>query len=440
MFVMTASRHFPQRKALVTGLMLAFATSAMHPSSALATIHSVLNCNDSGPGSLRELLKGNTIQNNDRIDLSALACTITLNSGLPTLSVDNLTLHGSGNSSFVLDGNGAITHSRVLTHSGSGTLTISDLSIINGAASDNGGCIQSIAGSVTLTRSTVSGCLVDAINNDAGGGGIYARAVQLIDSTVSNNRAVSQNTHFSRAGGIFTSYLDVKNSTIRDNSAINNTNPSHEFSGGAKVIGRVTIEDSTISGNQANTFGGLDIAPQNGSPSISNSTISGNRGGGVSSDGDLILINSTIAFNQGVGVTVGLGFGQEMLTMQSTLIANNFTNAGAPLDLQMSGSISSDSANNLIVASDTGVVLPADTQSNCPKLEPLANNGGTTKTHALHSGSPAINTGTSTLSLDQRGIGFPRAVGAVDIGAYERQANAIDERVFFSGFESGCNE
>src|SRR6185295_9289735 len=59
----------------------------------------------------------------------------------------------------------------------------------------------------------------------------------------------------------------------------------------------------------------------------------------------------------------------------------------------------------------------------------LANNGGPTLTHALVSGSPALNAGSNALALDaanqplttdQRGIGFQRIIGvAVDIGSYE---------------------
>ena len=57
-----------------------------------------------------------------------------------------------------------------------------------------------------------------------------------------------------------------------------------------------------------------------------------------------------------------------------------------------------------------------------PLLGPLAYNGGTTRTHALLAGSPAINAGSNPLALttDQRGAGFPRVVGgATDMGAYE---------------------
>jgi hypothetical protein len=55
-----------------------------------------------------------------------------------------------------------------------------------------------------------------------------------------------------------------------------------------------------------------------------------------------------------------------------------------------------------------------------PKLGPLADNGGPTKTHALLPGSPAIDAGANTgaPATDQRG--FPRIVGAaIDIGSYE---------------------
>lgn len=53
---------------------------------------------------------------------------------------------------------------------------------------------------------------------------------------------------------------------------------------------------------------------------------------------------------------------------------------------------------------------------------PLAANGGSTRTHALRAGSPAIDAGSNedALDNDQRGPGHPRVAGAAaDIGAYE---------------------
>ena len=79
-------------------------------------------------------------------------------------------------------------------------------------------------------------------------------------------------------------------------------------------------------------------------------------------------------------------------------------------------------ANNLVTAADATVALPAQTLHVHPLLLPLANNGGPTRTHALGVGSPALDTGNNVANLptDQRGVAFPRVLGAAaDIGAFE---------------------
>jgi len=66
-----------------------------------------------------------------------------------------------------------------------------------------------------------------------------------------------------------------------------------------------------------------------------------------------------------------------------------------------------------------------------PLLGPLANNGGSTQTHALLTGSPAIDAGNAggctdnlgvVLKTDQRGfhrpIGLHCDIGAVEVGPY----------------------
>ncbi len=78
---------------------------------------------------------------------------------------------------------------------------------------------------------------------------------------------------------------------------------------------------------------------------------------------------------------------------------------------------------NYLVTTPGSSPLPADTITADPMLEPLADNGGFTMTHALSAGSPAIDAGDNAAGLhtDQRGQGFPRVNGAqADIGAYER--------------------
>ncbi len=53
-----------------------------------------------------------------------------------------------------------------------------------------------------------------------------------------------------------------------------------------------------------------------------------------------------------------------------------------------------------------------------PLLGVLRNNGGPTRTHALLTGSPAIDAGDTDLDTDQRGYARPSGL-ADDIGAFE---------------------
>jgi FIMAH domain len=82
-------------------------------------------------------------------------------------------------------------------------------------------------------------------------------------------------------------------------------------------------------------------------------------------------------------------------------------------------------SHNLIEDGSGG--LP-DTITGNPMLGPLADNGGPTLTFALLPGSPALNAGDDALAVDvngnrlafdQRGPGFKRFAGTVDIGAFE---------------------
>src|SRR5437660_11089884 len=63
-------------------------------------------------------------------------------------------------------------------------------------------------------------------------------------------------------------------------------------------------------------------------------------------------------------------------------------------------------------------------------LGPLQDNGGSTFTHALLPGSPAINAGDPAFTpppfFDQRGLGFDRIVnGRLDIGSFEVQGPTL---------------
>jgi hypothetical protein len=96
-------------------------------------------------------------------------------------------------------------------------------------------------------------------------------------------------------------------------------------------------------------------------------------------------------------------------------------------------SVSLDSTDIVLASNSYGSALIIGTPITLdPQLGPLQNNGGPTQTLALSFASPAIDTGSTIATVDQRGC--PRPVGAAaDIGAFE--AGYIADRVFRDGFD-----
>jgi uncharacterized repeat protein (TIGR01451 family)/CSLREA domain-containing protein len=212
------------------------------------------------------------------------------------------------------------------------------------------------------------------------------------------------------------------------------------FAGGGAVT---TIIGSTISNNTASTGGG-GIFILSGNTSIDNSTISGNTanglGGGIQFDSSvdiLIINNSTIAGNTASTTKNGGGLGIQngQVKLRNTIIADNTAGGSGP---DCFGTISGSEDHNLI-ENISGCTIFGSTSNNItgqdPKLGALTFNGGPTQTHALLSGSPAIDKGNpatpgsaaaSCLPTDQRGINRPQGTNC-DIGAFEVQGTGTPE-------------
>jgi CSLREA domain-containing protein len=195
--------------------------------------------------------------------------------------------------------------------------------------------------------------------------------------------------------------------------------------GGLDNNGTLTISNCTISGNSANSGGGLANA---GTLTLYSSTISGNHaigvaGGLFNSSGIADVTNCTFSDNS-VDDHGGAIYNNATLTLLNcTITANTSITAGG---LFTSGGAAH--VTNSIIAGNTSQNVSGSLATNDhnllsgdPKLGPLANNGGPTQTHALLYGSPAIDTGDTTLATDQRGVARPQG-SADDIGAVEVQA------------------
>src|SRR4051812_34593645 len=112
------------------------AVASLAPAGTPHALH-VANCDDSGPGSLRDAIA--VAGDFDVIDLTHLACSrITLTSGELVSTPSRLSLLGPGAGALTIDAAGA---SRVLSHTGNLGLRVSGLTITGGATDGIGGCI-----------------------------------------------------------------------------------------------------------------------------------------------------------------------------------------------------------------------------------------------------------------------------------------------------------
>jgi hypothetical protein len=198
------------------------------------------------------------------------------------------------------------------------------------------------------------------------------------------------------------------------------------------------VQNTTVENNSADAGGGLYLLYSSTPATLHNATISGNHAnvlaGGVLANGNIVLHNSTVAFNES-GPNGGGGIFAQATTAElvSSIIADN-TPSGAAAAADLDGSATVSGSNNLIKIS--GIAVPPDTITLDPELGPLTWNGGETRTHAIPPTSPAHDAGTNidNLNTDQRGPGYPRIDATdADIGAYELNPDII----FVDGFGGG---
>lgn len=430
-------------------LLLAIAGGAMfapvEARPAAERVTSVTNCDDAGPGSLREAMQNAAA--GDTIDLSALDCSvISLTTGALSIDVNNVTLEGPGAAALTIEGGySAGRVNRVISHHGTGLLSITNLTVTDAryvqdtASSANGGCIYS-SGNLYLGHAVVTGCTAIGTSGAARGGGVYAYGTLKVKySTISDNLA-SSGARSSIGGGTFSRGLTTVQSTFDNNRALA-TPPNLGAGGGMFTIaGTVSIAATTISNNLASREAGLG-AHNIVTMSIASSTVSGNQaiygtGGVYASIGEVSIANSTIAFNT-ARYNGGVELQYAHANFQSSIIAENYAD-GQRSDIEAyHASTASDGANNIIRASHT--TLPADTITSDPMLHALTDNGGPTRTHAPKAGSPAIDAGNNAgnVATDQRGTPYARSVGAgPDIGAFERQSEIDGDIIFADDFEA----
>ena len=231
--------------------------------------------------------------------------------------------------------------------------------------------------------------------------------------------------------------LTLNQSTVSGNNAgAGNGGGIYAFSGS------VTLTSSTVSGNTSGNDGG-GIAKNYGSVTLTSSTLSGNKsgddGGGLHVHGAFVtLIGSTVTQNSASGFGGGLAIGRGTMSINNSIVSGNTGTFNDNIYRDSAQTNLYGGFNLLGPGAQTGGVGDVFVSDNNPLLAPLADNGGPTLTHALRPDSPAVDAGNSTLTTDQRGfarpVDDPAAANATggngsDIGAFERRANEFN---FFS--------
>lgn len=361
--------------------------------------------------------------------------TITLNNPLPEIT-GSLNINGPGAATLTIERNpiAGTPLLRIFSIGSTGTANISGLTISRGKVGNGGGGIRN-QGVLNLSNSAISD------SSGSAGGGIHNENGGTLTISNCTIRANFSSSFGGFGGGVanFDGTVTINDSTINNNDA--------DSGGGIYNNGILNVNRSTINGNS-----NIGIFNESASASltVTNSTISGNQAGGcLDLAGTFTLQNSTITNNSGLGAGMVAGFGGAF-NVENTIIAGN---NGTGQDI--SGAFTSQ-GYNLIGKSDAGNGFTngangdqVGTSANPidPMLGPLANHGGPTQTQALLVGSPAIDAGTSLLTVDQRGQPRPiddqtvvNAAGgnASDIGAYE--AHIFQVNTIVDTFDSHCSD
>lgn len=330
---------------------------------------------------------------------------------------------------------------------------INNSDIFTNVSFSYGGGLSCLGSEIFINQSS----LYNNISNT--GGGIYTTICFLfiIESNINNNIAdnITKDEYGDMPSWDHPNLLDqIPLSHIPEISPSLSNN-----SGGGLYIDDGTyaiIYESTIANNYADNNGGGIYKAQTNSIGIAigiyNSTISGNEayddGGGIYLDIDAVnnvdaivnMTNNTIAFNEAYDGNGGGIYLAQPLTLDSfapatiedfisNIVAHNYADGNGD-DIYSDGSILfGDIVTYNLIGNTNGTNASqwlgiGNITNTDPLLEPLADNGGPTFTHALTLSSPALNNGANPedFSNDQRASGYKRVFGPqTDIGSFEWQ-------------------
>jgi parallel beta-helix repeat protein len=224
----------------------------------------------------------------------------------------------------------------------------------DGVSAFNGGGAIANAGTVRISRSTISGNTSGQAGDNTikgdGGAILNDQLLTITNSTITGNSAegnggairnqstvagvsltitgstISDNTAERGSGGgiqlLAGSTTAISNSTMNGNRALGTTS-SVGFGGGILAGGSLTLTNSTVSGNIAQRdFGGVYVVQASGSVPLSGNTI-------VTVTGSTIASNTANRNGGGIGTFTG----NQKLNLRNTIVSDNAATTGTSQDV-----------------------------------------------------------------------------------------------------------
>jgi CSLREA domain-containing protein len=372
-----------------------------------------------------------------------------------------------------VSGTATIAGSTINTNEGGGIANAGTLHVSGTTLSGNsaiaGGALLNVTQSETEATATLSDTTLTYNTAILGGAGIFnfQASLQVTGGTINHNTGLGG--YYGPFGGFGGGVANLEGTAALTSVTVSNNTVSTYFTSGNVVgpgpfslgsgsgianAGELTLTGSTVSDNvitgpgygggiynglsifgpaSAVTKGRISKQPSAPLPAIAivNSTISGNvapgGGGGVTNDanGVVTLTQATVANNStGLQNTVSTD-----TNPNGTLAAQDTIVAGSTSGPNCAGTIV-DGGYNLDSGAACGFAAAHNSLPNTdPQLQALAVSApGTTATHALPFGSPAVDkipaSGANCQPTDQRGVTRPQdgdldGAALCDIGAYE---------------------
>ncbi len=343
-------------------------------SQAMAGTITVTNCADSAGSSGTNLRSAvAAASSGDTIDLRNCS-GISLARGQIDIPLSSLIIKGKIGSGILHRPEpsiGASTSSRVFNHTGTGTLTLEKVSLVNGSANSTtlgtdyvyGGCVYS-AGNVSVDGTDITNCLAQG-NIRGSGGGVFAMGKILLSGSnwfTSNHArgvwyatggalhsetiiqidtagsqiigadATTTGNGFARGGGIYAMTGMIGNGgLILKNNVVKGALATADIQGGGAYLGSVWANNLEVSENSArgpgSAGGGLYIA---GGAIVGISTITKNdavgNAGGIYVLENADIKTSTISDNT-AGDSGGGILAKANLTLATSTVAHNTADA-----------------------------------------------------------------------------------------------------------------